>query len=148
MTVYHFCLKKDIRGIRSDGLTRGAVPALETVGAPRGMKSVRVAIHAGWQWVTLDGDPEKQSWATNYLKTGDRRECRITIEIPDKELDCLHDADKLDEAIPGSKANLFEGWPESENWRVFRGNIPKYWFKKIEVRDEESKEWRDFREVL
>ena len=84
-----------------------------------------------WQWLTLDGSREEQSWATKHTIRYDRTEYRWTVEIPEAEESQLYDMERLEAAIPGTDA-LFLGWPGSENWRVYRGNIPRKWLKKLE----------------
>ena len=140
MTLYHFCNERSIRGIMTDGITRGMVPGYMLVSAPRGKKTGIACVTKGWQWLTLDGDPNGQSWATNELIKENRLQYRLTLEIPEKELDSLYDKEKLLTVFP-NHGPLFDEWEGSQNWRIYRGNIPKYWIKKVERWNTETKEW-------
>ena len=137
MKIFHFCCWKDLRGIRTDGITKGVIPTVRKAEEHTRRKYNYVLIN-GWQWLTLDRDHDGQSWATNELIKEDRTEYRLTIEIPEKEVDSLYDRDRLLEIYP-EIAPLFDDWKGSENWLVFRGSIPKYWIRKIE--HYEGSEW-------
>lgn len=147
MTVYHFCCGHDMRGIRSQGITEGQIVGERSYREKRRSKWQNLFI-PGWQWVTLDPDRERQSWATNYMIKIDRLEYRWTVEIPEKEEDSLYDREGLSKLYPGTE-ELFDGWAGSENWRVFRGKIPKYWLTKLEMWNKKSGEWVEvpFRKV-
>ena len=127
MILYHFCCGKDLRGIRTDGLTKGAIPVFDTISG----KQVWGLI-LGWQWLTVDGRHGKQAWATNELIKKDRTEYRLTVEIVGKDIESLYDRDRLLAVLPQVDPMLFDGWEGSKQWRVFRGSIPKYWIRKIE----------------
>lgn len=127
MKIFHFCREKDVRGIKTDGLTKGAIPIVDTI---HGKKTW--GLIAGWQWLTLDGDHDRQSWATQEIFKDDRTEYRFTIEIPEKETDSLYDRDSLLELLPQVDRRLFIGWEGSEDWRIFWGTVPKYWIKAID----------------
>ncbi len=131
ITLYHFCCEKDMRGIRTDGITKGAVVGHHLINTGTWKERAQYDIIHGWQWLTYDGNHDRQSWATKKLIRYDRREYRFTVEIPEKEAGQLYDRDRLDEYIPGSAA-LFDGWDGSENWVVYRGSISKYQLKKLE----------------
>lgn len=144
MTVYHFCNEKSIRGIMTDGITRGMVPGYTLIPAPRGKKKVSTVVNKGWQWLTLDGDPNGQSWATSELIKENRLEYRLTVEIPEKELDSLYDKEKFLTVFP-NLGPLFDPLEGSKNWRIFRGNISKYWIRAAERWNPELKEWEKYR---
>lgn len=126
MNLYHFCCERDMKGIRSDGITKGVI-----AGEIRINGKWQPYFRPQWQWLTLDGSREEQSWATKHTIRYDRTEYRWTVEIPEAEESQLYDMERLEAAIPGTDA-LFLGWPGSENWRVYRGNIPRKWLKKLE----------------
>lgn len=134
MKIYHFCREQDFRGIRSQGLTKGMIPTVQRMEGHTKRRYSHVLI-PGWQWVTLDGDHDRQSWATRQLMNDDRTEYRFTLEIPEKEINSLYDRERLLTVYP-EVGPLFDGWEGSENWRVFRGSIPKYWIKAID-------QWQD-----
>lgn len=144
MTIYHFCSDKSIRGIMTDGITRGIVPGFAFISAPKGGRTGVAVMTKGWQWVTTDGDPMRQSWATSEYIKENRVEFRLTIEIPEKELDSLYDKEKFLTVFP-NHGPLFDEWDGSENWRIYRGNIPKYWIKDIERWNNETQEWEKYK---
>ena len=131
MTVYHFCSAKGMRGIRRKGICEGV--------AVRWENDV-LYMRYGYQWVTLDGRHDAQSWATNVMISEDRTAYRWTVEIPESETGSLLDRDGLDKAVPGC-GQAFDGWDGSENWRVFSGRIPRKWLKKLDKWDENG--WRE-----
>lgn len=122
MTLYHFCADKHVRNIMRKGLTIGAVPE---------PTATSYIVHNGWIWLTTDSDPAHQSWAKRFLLKYSRTAWRLTIEIPDDHLHRIHDREKLCKIYPRADM-LFAGWPGSECWRVFRGDIHKSWIVKAE----------------
>lgn len=130
MKLYHFCRAKDVHGIRSDGITKGMIPLFCPM-EKHTNRNFSLVIIPGWQWLTLDGDHDRQSWATRKEFKDDRTEYRFTIEIPEKEIVSLYDRRRL-LAIYPEASFLFNDWDGCENWRVYRGSIPKYWIKSIE----------------
>ena len=131
MILYHFCCEKDARGIRTDGITKGAIPWFD---------GNVVHMMTGWQWLTLDGDHAHQSWAKRHILRYDRTEYRWTVEIPDDQAARLYDRDRLEQAFPSSYA-LFAGWLHSDQWRVHHGPIPRRWLTKLERWDPDFWEW-------
>lgn len=55
-------------------------------------------------------------------------------------LDLLYGRDSLENLHPGTHA-LFDGWPDSENWRVYHGEIPRRWLKKLERWNRAKQSW-------
>lgn len=119
MTIYHFCAKRHARRILREGLTRGAL----SIPMDRGFLMIQ-----GWTWLTLCGNPNAQSWATQNAIDYDRTAYRLTIELPDEVIPNLYDRERLVKEFPCSDV-LFEGWDGSENWRVLKGRIPREWIK-------------------
>jgi hypothetical protein len=115
MKIYHFCSAKHVRPILKQGIRTGGVCLLGKDGYD---------LRVGWQWLTLDQVRENQSWATRNLVKYDRTAYRLTVELPDDSV--LYDRDGLEKEIPGSRV-LFDGWPGSENWRVYHGWILPEW---------------------
>ena len=122
MTIYHFCADKHVKNIMRKGLTIGSVVEPTETG---------FILHNGWMWLTLDPEPNRQSWATQNRVKYSRTAWRLTIDIPDDEWYKLYDREKLCARYPACDA-LFEGWPGSDNWRVFHGMIPKHWIVNAE----------------
>lgn len=143
MRVYHFCCERDMRGIRNKGITQGAVVCEKKIPQGKGKPAVwQPCMRTGWQWVTLDGRHDRQSWATQYTIRIDRTEYRWTVDIPEKEEDSLYNRHRLNELLPGS-GKLFDGWDGSENWLVYRGSIPKKWLTKLERWNKKTECWED-----
>ena len=122
MILYHFCADRHIKNILRKGLIEGGLTEI----TPRGF-----ILHTGWEWLTTDPDPKHQSWATRNIVQYDRTAWRLTIEIPDSELYRIYDRQRLQTIYPFANP-LFEGWLGSENWRVYRGWIPKEYIKAYE----------------
>lgn len=120
MIVYHFCCKRDAKRIMKEGITLGHIPIWDD-------KNQRFVLRAGFQWLTTDSDPDAQSWDTHYLLRYSRTEVRIKIDIPDAWLDHLLDMHEMQQLIPQINPKLYEDWYGNENWRVYRGSIPKKW---------------------
>jgi hypothetical protein len=74
---------------------------------------------------------KKQSWATRNAIQYSRTAWRLTVEIPDNELDRIYDRQRLRAVYPLTEP-LFEGWPGSENWCVHHGRIPREYIKAYE----------------
>ena len=127
MKIYHFCSARDAQKIRRQGIRLGCVYR------PRPFDGESVEIYRGFQWLTLDPERKNQSWATRKLIKFDRTAYRFTIELPDDAV--LYDRDGLDAEIPGSGI-LFDGWPGSENWRVYHGWILPEWITACEKMEE------------
>lgn len=124
MILYHFCANKHIKAIHHKGLTIGAVVVMHPFGWE---------MHSGWIWLTMDPDPKHQSWATSKLIGYSRTAWRLTIEIPDAIIgDRLYDRARLTALYPETEEQLFEGWPGSDDWRIWHGTIPPKWITKFE----------------
>ena len=122
MTLYHFCANRHVKRILHDGLCIGGV----TVATDTGFR-----LHAGYSWLTLDGDPARQSWATREMIRYSRTDWRLTVKIPKSEECRILGRDALEAELPGSGV-LFDGWPGSENWRVYHGYIPRSWIVAVD----------------
>jgi len=141
MILYHFCCERDMRGIRSQGITKGMIVGERSFMQKGRVKWQRYMI-PGWQWLTLDGDRTRQSWATRHLIRYDRTEYRWTVEIPEREEGSLYNRGRLMALYPGVEA-LFDGWDGSGSWRVYRGYIPRMWLKKLEHWNRATGEWEE-----
>lgn len=122
MRLYHFCADRHVKRILRQGLCIGGV----MVATDTGFK-----LHATYNWLTMDGDPTHQSWATRNTIPYSRTAWRLTIKIPDADMGKLMDRDALETHLPGSGV-LFDGWPWSESWRVYHGFIPKEWIVAVD----------------
>ena len=140
MILYHFCCERDMKGIKNRGITRGVIVGETLIRSPGTKGKWQPYFYPGWQWITLCGERESQSWATQHLIRYDRTEYRWTIDIPESEQSQIYDMDRLNAIIPGTEA-LFIGWPGSENWRVYRGSIPIWWLKKLDHWDRNKGQW-------
>ena len=122
MRIYHFCAERHVKHILRQGVTIGSV----TEFTPKGY-----IMHSGYMWLTLDPDPKRQSWNVRHRIHYTRTAWRLTIEIPPEECGRIYDRERLVKLFPLS-GQLFDGWPGSENWRVFKGMIPKEWIVEAE----------------
>lgn len=122
MTIYHFCASRHVKKILREGLTVGMVCVPVHTG---------YIAYTGYTWLTLDPEPTRQSWATRNAIKYSRTAYRLTITIPASEEHRVMDQAEVEDRFPGSGV-LFKGWGGSENWRVFRGSIPKEWIEKAE----------------
>ena len=122
MILYHFCADRHIKSILSSGLTKGGLTEITPFG---------FILHTGWIWLTTDPDATKQSWATRNAIRYSHTAWRLTVEIPERELDCLYDRQRIKKLYPSTEL-LFSGWPGSENWRIYHGRIPKEYIKAYE----------------
>lgn len=142
MIIYHFCCARDMRGIRSKGIIKGVVYGETRINRPGKPGEWQKYWRPGWQWLTLDPEKSHQSWNTHVMLRYDRTEYRWTVEIPAKMEDLIYDRDRLEAAIPGS-CSLFDGWDGSENWRVYHGEIPRRWLKKLEHWNAKQEKWEE-----
>lgn len=122
MQFYHFCAERHVKKILRQGLIIGGVAIFGKTG---------YTLHNGYTWLTLDGDPKRQSWATRFTIPYSRTAYRLTVDIPDEYAENIMDKDALEQHLPGSEI-LFTGWKGSENWRVYHGTIPPDWIVKAE----------------
>lgn len=127
MILYHFCSRRHVKSIQRHGLTEGGL-AVQT---PTGFH-----LRTGFQWLTKDGDKDRQSWATRNLIKYSRTEYRLTLNIPDEYVGKKLFSNtafilQYPEAEP-----LFDMWPGSENWMVFKGTIPKEWIVDVVKTDQ------------
>ena len=86
ITVYHFCCERDMRGIRSQGITKGMIVGEHLINPGSIRPRWNTYSIQGWQWMTYDGCHSRQSWATRRLIWYDRTEYRFTVEIPEKDV--------------------------------------------------------------
>lgn len=121
-TLFHFCPAHMVESIRVNGLSRGKLPIIY----PAGQKLIPRC-----QWLTTDGDPERQSWATSHLIHYSRTAYRLTVEIPAQEKKRLHRAIDFMKRYPVEARGVVEGWAGSEHWFIFKGIIPPDWIKEI-----------------
>lgn len=122
MTLYHFTGTQFVPQIKHSGISKGAVCVAE---------NGRLCMTFGYQWLTTEPDPDKQSWNTKYLVRYSRTAVRMTIRLPDEMAWKLFDRDGMAKQIPGSE-KLFDGWEGSDKWRVYHGIIFPEWIVKLE----------------
>jgi len=130
MILYHFCADRHVKNILGKGLTIGGVMEI----TPKGY-----ALHTGWNWLTLNGNPNEQTWEGRVLIPYSRTAWRLTINIPDEALGNVYDKERLIALYPGVEY-LFSGHTESSEWRVYRGMIPNEWIKAADDMRKEEKE--------
>lgn len=118
ITIYHFCAAHSVRGILTEGLTKGMTP-VQKDGEMRFMQRT--------QWLTADKDPARQSWNTHSLVPYSRAAYRLTVSIPYSHRKKLIKATEFIKALPEENIGLVGDWAGSENWYVYIGVIPPKW---------------------
>lgn len=108
MILYHFCCARDMKGIRSKGITKGVVYGQTRINQPNTPGKWQPYWMPMWQWLTLDPDRNRQSWNTHHIIRYDRTEYRWTVDVPEEFEDMLYDRDWMDKKHPGTAA-LFDG---------------------------------------
>ena len=142
MILYHFCCERDMRGIRNKGIIKGMIAVQARINNHGKPGKFQTYAMAGWQWLTLDGEKEHQSWNTHVLLDYDRTQYRWTVEIPERDETQIYDKTRLEALYPWVNI-LFDGWDGSENWRVYHGPIPKKYLKKLEKWNNTTHEWEE-----
>lgn len=118
MTLYHFCAERNKNSILLEGLTLGQFPQFS---------NGQYKFLPRCQWLTTEPDPKKQSWATQNLIDYSRTEYRLTVNIPDSYHKKLVRATDFVKDMPEEAQQIVTGWNGSENWYIYRGNIPAKW---------------------
>ncbi len=118
MILYHFAPAHLVSQILQDGLTLGTFPLYE---------DGELQFLPRCQWLTLEPDERKQSWATKSLIDYNRTAYRLTIAIPDSHHKKLIRASDFIRGFPQEACRLIEDWPGSDKWYIFRGRIPPKW---------------------
>ena len=131
--LYHFAPAHMVKGVMEYGLTRGAMPLFGDDGVINGFM-------LECQWLTKDGDPQNQHWATQINLDYDRTAYRLTVKIPEsRRRNLLFGKAILDiEGLPSKTRECFEATPGHENWAVYFGCIPARWIKKIQRKSEDA----------
>lgn len=119
MTFYHFTSKFHVQNCLKFGITKGMLPRKTDKG---------YILHKNIQWLTLDGNPNNQSWATQIIITYNRTEYRLKIKIPKKyRKNIISWKEYSKNKSEYIDLNQFKG---SKNWFLYIGPIPRDWIKK------------------
>lgn len=118
MILYHFCAEFSKSGILAEGIKLGQFAYFHDGDYQFIQKC---------QWLTKDPDPRNQSWATQNLIDYSRTAYRMTVNIPQSHHKKLIRVADFVRDMPDEAKLIVEGWPGSENWYIFRGNIPPKW---------------------
>ena len=133
MILYHFCAAHLLADIKREGLTLGKLPLIER-GPERHIDYTRYV--EGYQWLTAEPDPKKQSWATQIHIRYSRTAYRLTVKIPLNRLRKLHKAVNFVRHLKAEQRHIVENWAGSEDWYMYRGTVPSQWITKIEEMEE------------
>lgn len=132
MKLYHFCADHMLKGILRDGLTLGSTPIHEPDPSHPEYFFLKGFLR-DTQWLTTDPDWTRQSWCTSQAIAYRRDDWRLTVELGlAYRLNLLTAAQLC--ARKKLPASLYEGFPGSENWRVYMGRIPASKIVKVESR--------------
>lgn len=101
-----------------EGLTLGKFPLIGSAGFD---------FIESCQWLTVESDPSKQSWATRNLVPYSRTAYRLTINIPDSFRKKLIKAGDFVKDMPPENQEIVANWAGSENWYIYKGKIPAKW---------------------
>ena len=121
--IYHFCAGVMLGGILREGLTKGRCPMVT---------KDKVGYVSGCQWLTAEGDRQKQSWATQIDIKYDRTEYRLKVKIPFKARHRLIRAADYIKRFPIEMRHVVLDWKGHEDWYVFEGKIPADWIVQVE----------------
>jgi hypothetical protein len=125
MVLYHFTAAHFERSIRSQGLTRGALPW-------NALPDGRPEMRRGFQWLTSNAS-FSQPWCLLGNLPYSRNAIRIIVDIPMEQLPQLAKWSELCRLFsPASAEELNRNGGDVENWFVFKGRIPPQWFLAIE----------------
>lgn len=121
MKLYHFTSRYHVQDVLRTGIIKGVIPA--------GVPLAPTLVH-GYQWLTLNPSPN-QSWTKGSTLPYDRCEYRLTVKIPKAfEINVLNWL-----AVGHSLTNITDdlnSYGDPENWRLYKGNIPPDWIKRVE----------------
>ncbi len=121
MKLYHFCGEKFLPSILKNGISEGRTPIIKTcVDDPDSFELI--GWHIRTQWLTINPDPQKQSWATRESISYSRTDYRLTVWV---SVASIHKVLTPAQAIKAMKVApmLFEKFSGSEDWRIYRGVI-------------------------
>lgn len=127
MKLYHFTAAHLVSSIQRNGLTMGQLPILDKDGN-------LVSVISPCQWLTSDGDWDKQSWATKNLINYDRTAYRLLFSIPKAHRKQLFKAHDFLPNLPTPTQRLITDWEGSEHWYLFFGKIPRGWIREVQQR--------------
>lgn len=117
LRLYHFSARHMADAIMREGITRGFV--LVDFGPP-------IRMCHDYRWLTTNANWD-QSWSegTGRLKYR-RNESRLMIDIPMSESHRISPWKQIGPLISREYETL-SAFGDPENWRLFRGNIPREW---------------------
>lgn len=121
MRLYHFTAARFVPSIRRDGITRGFVL----------VSYEPLALLDDYRWLTVNG-LWSQEWAEGTGRLPYRRdEVRITVNVPASHENRVHDWTVVGKLI-SLEWQMLNMFGDPENWRLYRGDIPKSWLSTIE----------------
>ena len=116
---YHYTAKRFIPGIKAYGLTEGKTPVII---------DGKLQFLINTQWITKESNPDKQLWAIPQKIDYSRRQCRLTIEIPELFMSNIL---TIDQFMKYAKHLLPDGFndfsDETKDWFVYYGHIMPDW---------------------
>ena len=126
MKLYHFCSKKHINSIQSEGLTRGTIPLFDENSQP-------VSLIKGFQWLTSN-PAWHQEWDSESHLPYARNDYRITVAIPKSHRPKLAKWDAIESGAEELQRSqeILNSFGDPENWYVYAGRIKPGWFRGID----------------
>lgn len=126
MKLYHFCSKKHINSILSEGLTKGRIPMMDLTGEPNGK------FISPCQWLTRNRE-FTQSWEEHSSLPYRRNDYRIVVKIPKDHREKLYKWDEICYEHPQLKrsAQTLNAYGDPENWYCYMDRVKPNWFRTI-----------------
>lgn len=122
MKLFHFTSRYHVQDVLRTGIIKGVIPS--------GYSILRPVLVYGYQWLTLNPSPD-QSWNEGSTLPYNRCEYRLTVKVPEafepNVLDWLAVCHSLT-----TVADELNSFGDPENWRLYKGNIPPEWIKRVE----------------
>lgn len=118
MILYHFTSLHHWRHIRTQGLTKGAIP----IQLPKGV----MGMQPGFQWLTCETD-WNQDWDVGSGLPYRRTELRLTVSIPNAMRNQVHDWERFSVKVKPDCREAFARFPSSKYWVLYHGPIPCGW---------------------
>lgn len=122
-TLYHFTATRFLEGIKRDGLTKGVFPIFI---------DERLSFLTQRQWLTKREGFDQPWHDPEFTKLPyDRRQNRLTIEIPKSHRSQIQDWDHIKRTYGKYFLPGFDSHEDCANWVIYLGRIKPKWIKEI-----------------
>ena len=132
MILYHFTAFALINKIRSEGLTKGALPWNER-------RDGSCELRPGFQWLTSDPEWFAQGWCLMGNLPYARNSYRIAVRVPDQYWGrVIRWTDMAGKFRPDSAEVLNKLGGDTSKWYLYAGKIPPHWFLAVDRNPHEA----------